>query len=143
MYLVICNFLFIPSCGFSLPPSVVENLTGRTPRFTHFHALLRSYESGSLGIPGLWYSFIDITSAILAGNGQTKIIYYIRKEKETPFGVSFSFLNQQLPILPGRFQPSTFGVYELNYCVRDGNRWFLVAIITEFVRVFPENYIER
>ena len=52
-------------------------------------------------------------------------------------------LNQQLPILPGRFQPSTFGVYELNYCVRDGNRWFLVAIVTEFVRVFPENYIER
>ena len=51
--------------------------------------------------------------------------------------------NQQLPILPGRFQPSTFGVYELNYCVRDGNRWFLVAIVTEFVRVFPENYIEE
>ena len=39
-------------CGFSLLPSVVENLTGRTPRFTHFHASLCSYESGSLGIPG-------------------------------------------------------------------------------------------
>ena len=79
----------------------------------------------------------------LAGNGQMKNVYCIRKQKETPFGVSFCFLNQRLPILPGRFQPSTFGVYELNYCVRDGNRWFLVAIITEFVRVFPENYIER
>ena len=79
----------------------------------------------------------------LAGNGQTKIAYYIRKQKETPYGVSFSFLNQRLPILPGRFQPSTFGVYELNYCVRDENRWFLVAIVTEFVRVFPENYIEE
>ena len=43
-------------------------------------------------------------------------------------------INQRLPILPGRFQPSTFGVYELNYCVRDGNRWILVAIATEFVR---------
>ena len=59
-------------CGFSLLPSVVENFTGRTPRFTHFHALLRSYESGSLGIPGLWYSFIDITSAMLAGNGSSR-----------------------------------------------------------------------
>ena len=39
-------------CGFSLLPSVVENLTGRTPRFTHFHASLCSYESCSLGIPG-------------------------------------------------------------------------------------------
>ena len=39
-------------CGFSSRPSVVENLTGRTPRFTHFHASLRSFKSGSLGIPG-------------------------------------------------------------------------------------------
>ena len=105
--------------------------------------VLRSFKSGSLGIPGLWHSSIDITSAMLAGNVQMKRVYCIRKQKETPYGVSFSFLNQRLPILPGRFQPSTFGVYELNYCVRDGNRWFLVAIVTEFVRVFPENYIEE
>ena len=30
---------------------------------------------------------------------------------------------RQLPILPGRLQPSTIGVWELNYCVRDENRW--------------------
>ena len=47
----------------------------------------------------------------------------------------FLLVNQQLPILPGRLQPSTFGVYELNYCVRDGNRWILIAIATESVRV--------
>ena len=35
--------------------------------------VLRSFKSGSLGIPGLWYSFIDITSAILAGNDFTNI----------------------------------------------------------------------
>jgi len=29
-----------------------------------------------------------------------------------------AFSNQQLSILPGRFQPSTFDVYGLNYCVR-------------------------
>ena len=54
-------------------------------------------------------------------------------KKHTPSGMPLS--NQQLPILPGRLQPSTFGVYELNYCVRDGNRWILIAIATESVRV--------
>ena len=55
-------------------------------------------------------------------------------KKPTHKGELFYFFNQQLPILPGRRQPSTFGVYELNYCVRDGNRWSLVAIATESVR---------
>ena len=58
----------------------------------------------------------------------------IDNKRDTPFGVSL-LLNQRLPILPGRHQPSTFSVYELNYCVRDGNRWTLVAIATESVRV--------
>ncbi len=40
------------------------------------------------------------------------------------------FADRQFLILPGRFQPSTFSVCELNYCVRDGNRWILAAIIT-------------
>ena len=32
-------------------------------------------------------------------------------------------------MLPGRFQPSTFGTEGLNFCVRDGNRWdpFVIA----------------
>ena len=38
--------------------------------------------------------------------------------------------NRQLSILPGRFQPSTFDVLGLNYCVRDGNRWIPPAIAT-------------
>ena len=47
-----------------------------------------------------------------------------------------SFLvNQQLPILPGRFQPSTFGVCELNYRVRHGYGCILTAIATESLRV--------
>ena len=50
---VLCQLqLPVLPCGFSSLPSVVENLTGRTPRSTHFHASLCSYESGSLGIPG-------------------------------------------------------------------------------------------
>ena len=66
--------------------------------------------------------------------GPNKVFMYSNIKKHLPFGKCLS-LNQQLPILPGRRQPSTFGVYELNYCVRDGNRWSLVAIVTESVRV--------
>ena len=36
------------------------------------------------------------------------------------------------PIFPGRFQPSIFGANELNFCVRDGNRWDLIAINTDY-----------
>ena len=39
-----------------------------------------------------------------------------------------------LPIFPGRLQPSIVGRSELNFCVRDGNRWTLTAINTNFFR---------
>ena len=35
-----------------------------------------------------------------------------------------------LPIFPGRRQPSIVGADELNFCVRNGNRWTLTAIST-------------
>ena len=54
-------------------------------------------------------------------------------EKGAPIlSVLLLFRNQRLPILPGRFHPSTFGVCGLNYCVRHGNRWIPAAIATEF-----------
>ena len=37
---------------------------------------------------------------------------------------------RQRLILPGRVQPSTFSTGELNFCVRDGNRWILSVIAT-------------
>ena len=37
-----------------------------------------------------------------------------------------------LPIFPGRHQPSIFGTTELNFCVRDGNRWTLSVINTNY-----------
>ena len=40
---------------------------------------------------------------------------------------------RQLPILPGRVQPSTFSAIELNFCVRNENRWILDAIVTAMV----------
>ena len=38
--------------------------------------------------------------------------------------------SRRLPIFPGRLQPSIFGTTELNYCVRNGNRWVLCVIGT-------------
>ena len=35
-----------------------------------------------------------------------------------------------LPIFPGSRPPSIVGVHELNFCVRDGNRWTLMTINT-------------
>ena len=48
-------------------------------------------------------------------------------------GHSYECPNRQLPILPCRLQPSTFGVYVLNYCVRNGNRWNHIAIATGYI----------
>ena len=41
-----------------------------------------------------------------------------------------AYLVQQLPILPGRFQPSTFGTDGLNFYVRHGYRCIPIVIVT-------------
>ena len=56
--------------------------------------------------------------------------------KESVAVQRFLSLNQQCPILPGSFPPSTVGAKELNYCVRDGNRCSLPAIFTGFSLAF-------
>ena len=40
--------------------------------------------------------------------------------------------NWQRPTFPGSFPPSIIGAKELNFCVRDGNRCGLPAIVTGF-----------
>ena len=40
---------------------------------------------------------------------------------------------RQLAILPDLGWSSTFAVDELNFCVRNGNRWILIAIITGMI----------
>ena len=46
---------------------------------------------------------------------------------------SRAFLLRQLPTLPRRFQRSTLGLWTLNYCVRNGNRWNRSGIITAYL----------
>ena len=38
-----------------------------------------------------------------------------------------------LPIFPASHPASIVGANELNFCVRDGNRWTLAAINTNFI----------
>ena len=66
------------------------------------------------------------------------IICYTRParqgKRKAPANASAS--NRQLPILPARLQASTFGLYVLNCCVRYGNRWNHIGIITGLLRDF-------
>ena len=52
------------------------------------------------------------------------------------------FIVSALPIFPGRRQPSIFGANELNFRVRDGNGWTLIAINTDLLVSYEcRNYI--
>ena len=53
----------------------------------------------------------------------------IRKQKETAHFRVRSFV-LALPIFTARHQATIVGVSELNFCVRDGNRWTLTTINT-------------
>ena len=50
------------------------------------------------------------------------------------------FLVLALPIFPASHPASIVGADELNFCVRDGNRWTLVAINTNYLfSIYLEN----
>ena len=55
------------------------------------------------------------------------------KKKPRLFSRGFVFA---LPIFPGSHPPSIVGVHELNFCVRDGNRWTLMTINTNYIDGF-------
>ena len=50
-------------------------------------------------------------------------------KKASPIGETFLFV-LALPIFPASHPASIVGADELNFCVRDGNRWTLIAINT-------------
>ena len=49
--------------------------------------------------------------------------------------------SRHLPIFAGRLQPTIFGTTELNFCVRNGNRWNLCVIGTGQICFKPGLYI--
>ena len=56
----------------------------------------------------------------------TSIIVEIKEKNQTEVW----FFVFALPIFPGSHPPSIVGVHELNFCVRNGNRWTLMTINT-------------
>ena len=59
---------------------------------------------------------------------------YAQKKNQTE--VWFYLFVLALPIFPGSRPPSIVGVHELNFCVRDGNRWTLMTINTNYADGF-------
>ena len=52
-------------------------------------------------------------------------------------------LFRQRSIFPGSCPPSIFDAKELNYCVRNGNRWDLLAMTTGLVGKVPSKLNKR
>ena len=48
-----------------------------------------------------------------------------------------------LPIFPASYPASIVGTNELNFCVRDGNRWTLTAINTNSGRWLFTTYMSK
>ena len=46
-------------------------------------------------------------------------------------------------IFPGRYQPSIFDACELNFCVRNGNRWDLTATNTDYLIIAKKQLVTR
>ena len=55
-----------------------------------------------------------------------------KRTKKTTILLDDRFGCWHQPIVPGRLQPSIVGTSELNFCVRNGNRWTLVVINTNY-----------
>ena len=75
-----------------------------------------------------WIPFFFPKTVILGRGG----VLFPQNDKKTPLTLANQGLIgiRQRLILPGRVQPSTFSTGELNFCVRDGNRWNLSVIAT-------------
>ena len=48
--------------------------------------------------------------------------------------------SRRLPIFTSRFQLTIVGTSELNFCVRNGNRWILTVIDTGLFTEFPQRF---
>ena len=88
--------------------------------FYKFHVSIRRVPVDSVFFPSNRY---------LRSRG---ILSFPPNDKKAPLTLSNQGLIgiRQRLILPGRVQPSTFSTGELNFCVRDGNRWNLSVIAT-------------
>ena len=62
--------------------------------------------------------------------------------KKEPPSFRMAVIVLAIPIFPCSHPQSIVGANELNFCVRDGNRWTLTAIITNSFRRFYPLYVK-
>ena len=101
-----------------------EGVQRATADFVCFHCPLEPTEKTDIIGKG---SRIPCAQSFARG-----IFSFPPNDKKTPLTLTNQGLIgiRQRLILPGRVQPSTFSTGELNFCVRDGNRWNLSVIAT-------------
>ena len=58
-------------------------------------------------------------------------IFSDKYKKTTLRTLRAAYSSRRLPIFTSRFQLTILGTSELNYCVRNGNRWNLTVIVTD------------
>ena len=58
---------------------------------------------------------------------------YAQQKSDPQMRVAFLNLCWHRSIFPGSRPPSIFDTDELNFCVRNGNRWILIAISTNYL----------
>ena len=101
-----------------------EGVKGATADFVCFHCPLEPAEKTNI---------IGKDSRIPCAQSFARgIFFFPPNDKKAPLTLANQGLIgiRQRLILPGRVQPSTFSTGELNFCVRDGNRWNLSVIAT-------------
>ena len=101
-----------------------EGVQRATADFVCFHCPLEPAEKTNIIGKG---SRIPCVQSFARG-----IFSFPQNDKKAPLTLANQGLIgiRQRLILPGRVQPSTFSTGELNFCVRDGNRWNLSVIAT-------------
>ena len=55
-----------------------------------------------------------------------------KQTKKSPIHLDGGLTCRHRSIFPGSHPPSIFDTDELNFCVRNGNRWILIASNTDF-----------
>ena len=92
------------------------------PPFTYY--VIRS----SLSI--LYCVVVFLSSPVLLSFRPKSAPYFVQ-QKSPEISLRAFCSSRRLPIFTSRFQLTIFGTSELNFCVRNGNRWDLTVIDTD------------
>ena len=126
------------SASFALPwfPSLlVIHIWNRKTIFNCFPVLGVGFDLFSRLVAKQVFSALQrLTSVFGMGTGGPSAL-----RKPTRLSFPQALLCQRWPIFPARRQASIFGTAELNFCVRNGNRWTLCVKSTDYWCTFRDS----